>query len=64
MQIGEAPIHFSRSGTARQCSADNGLLFLEGPTSIGVDRHSVLYAADGLSIVRFTVDGRLLGRWR
>lgn len=44
-------------------SADH-ILFANGPTSIGVDRGGNLYAADGLSIVKFSDRGVLLGRWR
>jgi DNA-binding beta-propeller fold protein YncE len=43
---------------------DDDTLFHEGPTSIGVDRQGVLYAADGLTIVKFSLQGQLLDRWR
>jgi len=39
-------------------------LFSEGPSGIAVDAQGNLYAPDGLSIVRFSAEGKLLGRWR
>ena len=45
-------------------NSGNNVLFSEGPTSIGVDAQGNLYAADGLSIVKFSAQGKLLARWR
>ncbi|HEY0747087.1 MAG TPA: NHL repeat-containing protein [Steroidobacteraceae bacterium] len=45
-------------------NGDHDLLFRSGPTSISVGPHDILYAADGRTVVKFTVDGELLGRWR
>ena len=38
-------------------------LFNEGPSSIAVDANGDLYAADGLSVVKFSATGMLLQRW-
>lgn len=40
------------------------VLFSEGPGSIATDAQDNLYASDGLSIVKFSPQGRLLARWR
>ena len=39
-------------------------LFNEGPTSIAVDEHGDLYAADGTTVVKYSQNGRMLARWR
>jgi len=41
-----------------------GAAAAEGPTSIAVDEAADLYSADGLSIVKYTRDGRVKARWR
>lgn len=39
-------------------------LFKVAPNSIAVDRSGFLYATDGLSVVKFSREGKLLVRWR
>lgn len=39
-------------------------LFEVAPNSIAVDRNGFLYATDGLSVVKFSGEGKLLARWR
>ena len=39
-------------------------LFEKAPNSIAIDRSGVLYASDGLSVVKFSRAGKLLARWR
>ncbi|HEX6809756.1 MAG TPA: NHL repeat-containing protein [Gemmatimonadaceae bacterium] len=39
-------------------------LFEKAPNSIAIDPQGVLYATDGLSVVKFSRDGKLLARWQ
>ena len=39
------------------------LLFRKAPNSIAVDGQGHLYATDGLSVVKFSREGKLLARW-
>ncbi|HKV52789.1 MAG TPA: NHL repeat-containing protein [Gemmatimonadaceae bacterium] len=39
-------------------------LFEKAPNSIAIDRQGVLYATDGLTVVKFSRDGKLLARWQ
>jgi DNA-binding beta-propeller fold protein YncE len=39
-------------------------LFDEGPGGVAVDEFGNLYSPDGLSIVKYSREGRLLARWR
>jgi len=40
------------------------ILFRKAPNSIAVDGQGHLYATDGLSVVKFSREGKLLARWR
>jgi DNA-binding beta-propeller fold protein YncE len=40
------------------------VLFEDRPAGIAVDPHGYLFSPDGLSIVKYTRDGRVLSRWR
>lgn len=40
------------------------LLFETGPSAVAVDHRGDLYSPDGLSLVKYTQDGKLLARWR
>lgn len=40
------------------------VLFEKAPNSIAIDARGHLYATDGLSVVKFSRDGKLLARWR
>jgi sugar lactone lactonase YvrE len=57
---------FSPDGKLLAVIADSrsNALFLQGPTSIAIDSRGRLYAADGLTIVIFTLEGKLLDRWQ
>ncbi|HVX05475.1 MAG TPA: NHL repeat-containing protein [Rhodanobacteraceae bacterium] len=40
------------------------ILFRKAPNSIAVDGQGYLYATDGLSVVKFSREGKLLARWQ
>ncbi|MEO8724663.1 MAG: NHL repeat-containing protein [Acidobacteriaceae bacterium] len=44
--------------------SERNVLFTEDPSSLAVDAAGNFYAADGLSIVKFSPQGKLLARWR
>lgn len=44
-------------------NSDGNTVFEQGPGAIAVDNHGDLYAPDGLSIVKFSREGKLLARW-
>ena len=40
------------------------ILFKKAPNSIAIDAHGHLYATDGLSVIKFSRQGKLLARWQ
>lgn len=42
----------------------DNILFENAPNSIAVDAHGSVYCADGLSVIKFSREGKLLARWK